>query len=324
MKYDIYFHNDFDGRASAAIMLAFLRERGDDIEHFTSVNYYLLPEWLHEDFFERHKLFRGVRNPAIIVDFLYHPAAVWWFEHHPTTFKKLVWQKRFRSDKQHHLKPEYPSCTHLVADALTKNFGWKPPKHIKELVKWLDVIDGARYLSAKQTIEVREPALQVNEYIELQRHSKAANKNIITMLATMPLAGIARRVEVKRFVAAIKKRQKRGIAFTKKHTHMVGHAAFIDRTGVKLDFPHFVSPYLFPKTEYFVRLSNRDGLYHINVGRSPWMRHRKRRIDVGVMLKEFGGGGHLDVGGVEFKTHEEALFAANSFMETINSSKRRS
>src|ERR1700685_3337099 len=113
MKYDIYFHNDFDGRASAAVVLAFLRSRGDDIEHFTPVNYYLLSQWMDEKFFEKHKLFSGKRNPAIIVDFLYHPKAAMWFEHHATTFKRPEWEKKFKPDTFHRLEPQYPSCCHL-------------------------------------------------------------------------------------------------------------------------------------------------------------------------------------------------------------------
>jgi len=231
MKYDVYHHNDFDGRASAAVMLAFLRSRGDDIEHFVPVNYYLLSQWLSEDFFKKHKLFKGQRNPAIVVDFLYHPKAAWWFEHHPTTFKKPEWAKRFRADQQHHLAPQYPSCTHLVYDALRKNFGWKPPRHIKELVKWLDVIDGAQYRSARQTIEFKEPALQVNEFVEMKLHRATGNKRLIELLATEPLDAIARLPEVRRFVKKLRKEYAKGLAFIKKNTKIVGGVSFLDRTG---------------------------------------------------------------------------------------------
>jgi hypothetical protein len=323
MNYDVYFHNDFDGRASAAVMLTFLRSRGDNIEHFTPVNYYLLPQWVDEKFFDKHKLFKGKRNPVIIVDFLYHPQAAWWFEHHSSTFKKDSWQKKFKADKQHQLKPQYPSCCHLVYASLKKDFGWKPPKHITELVKWLDIIDGAGYRSAKQTIEMKEPALQVNEFIEQRQHTKAENVWIVDLLSRRPLTEIARLPEVKKLAIEIKKKNKKGIAFCKKNARIIGRVCYLDRTETKLEFPHYALPFLFPRAMYFVRMSNRDGLYHVNVGINPWPLSLRKRglVHVGDMLKPLKGGGHEGVGGVEFKTRAEAQVAVNFFIETINKAK---
>lgn len=317
MLYDVYFHNDFDGHASAAVMVAFLRSRGDGIEHFTPVNYYLLPEWLDEHFFEKHKLFRGKRNPPIIVDFLYHPRAAWWYEHHPTTFKKESWKKKFKPDAQHRLEPQYPSCTHLVYATLKRDFRWKPPKHIPELVRWLDTIDGAGYRSARQTIEVKEPALQVNEFIERKTHTKAENVRIIDLLSRLPLVDIANLPEVGKFVAQIKKKDLKGLAFSKKNAKLTGVVCFLDRTDTTIEFPHFALQYLFPRKLYFIRMSDRDGLYHVNVGLNPWKRE-KARVHIGDMLKQFGGGGHKNVGGAEFKTREEALAAVAIMIEKIN------
>jgi len=319
MTYDVYFHNDFDGRASAAVMLAFLRSRGDDIEHFVPVNYYLLSQWLDEDFFRKHKLFKGKRNPPIVVDFLYHPKAAWWFEHHPTTFKKEVWKKGFKPDKQHRLEPRYPSCTHLVSAALKKDFSWQPPRHMAELVKWLDIIDGANYRSARQTIEAKESALQVDKFIESKSLDKKENGRIVDLLSRFSLADIARRPEVTKAVGKIKKKDLQGIAFSKKHARMAGIVCFMDRTSTKLEFPHFALQYLFPRKLYFVRMSHRDGLYHVNVGANPWMR-KKGKVHVGELLQRFGGGGHKDVGGVEFKTKKESLDAVKTIIETINRS----
>ncbi len=319
MKYDIYFHNDFDGRACAAVMLAFLRSRGDDIEHCTAVNYYLQAEWLDERFFEKHTFFKGKRNPAIVVDFLYHPKAAWWFDHHPTTFKKEAWGKNYKADKQHSLKPQYPSCTHLVLASLEKNFAWHPPKHIVELVKWLDVIDGANYRSARQTIEVKEPALQVDEFIERKAHSSAEDARIIDLLSRLPLKNIAALPEVKKFVSWIKKEDKKGLVFCRENARIVGGVCSLDRSKSALKFPHFALQYLFPRIVYFIRISERDGLYHINLGVSPWKRD-KSTIRVDRILKQFGGGGHKDVGGVEFKTHSEALSAMSAIIAIINRS----
>ncbi len=298
-------------------MLAFLRSRGDDIEHFVPVNYYLLPQWIDENFFAKHKLFKGKRNPAIVVDFLYHPQAAFWFEHHPTTFKRASWKKNFRSDKQHRLEPERPSCTHLVYASLKKEFGWKPAQHLTELVKWLDVIDGARYRSARQTIEIKEPALQVNEFVDMKLHGAAEDAWIINMLATQPLSKIARIPRVANFVKRLRKKYAAGLAFIKKKTQVIGKVGFIDRTGSLLEFPHYGLYYEFPRINYFVRVSNRDGLCHVNAGISPWKKGNGT-IHIGKLLMPFGGGGHETVGGVEFTTRKKAMDAARKIVDAIN------
>ena len=134
MTYDIYFHNDFDGRAAAAVMLSFLRSRGDDIEHFIPINYNILDSYLEEDFFAKNRLFRGKHNPAIVVDFAFHPKAAWWFDHHPTVIRKKAWVKKLKSTKFWHYNPEYASCCGQVVSVLRKEFGWKPRSHFKELI----------------------------------------------------------------------------------------------------------------------------------------------------------------------------------------------
>ena len=145
MLYDVYFHDDFDGRASAAVMLAFLWSRGDDIEHYIPVKYDVIPKWRDERFLEKNKLFKGKHNPAIIVDFPFHPQAAFWFDHHLTPFRKPGWEKKFKPDRERRYDDSYRSACHLVYDSLREGFGWKPPAHLRELVKWLNVIDFAGY-----------------------------------------------------------------------------------------------------------------------------------------------------------------------------------
>ncbi len=149
-------------------MLTFLRERGDDIERYTSMTYGKESAWYDEGFFKKER-----SNPAIVVDFTYHPKAAWWFDHHASTFKKPEWRSRYKKDKQHQLSPEYPSCCGLVYAALQKNFGWKPPCHFASFVQSADMIDSAGYVSARQTIEMKTPDLLMNAFVEGLPHSAA-------------------------------------------------------------------------------------------------------------------------------------------------------
>ena len=133
MTYDLYFHNDFDGWASAAVMVSFFECRGDRIGHFVPVDFDLQSQWLDDDFFTNHRLFKGRRNAPVVLDFPFHPGTAFWFDHHLSPFKKEAWRKSSVSDKTHAYRPQYFSCCHMTYDMLKRNFKWRPPAYFKQL-----------------------------------------------------------------------------------------------------------------------------------------------------------------------------------------------
>lgn len=317
MTYDIYFHNDFDGRASAAVLLAFLRERGDRIAHYVSVNFDSMPQWLDEKFFKKHKLFTGKRNPAIVVDFPYHPKAAWWFDHHLTAFKKAPWQKKFRPDKFHHHDPSYASACHLVMASLQKSFGWSPPRHIRELAKWLDVIDGAGYTSARQTILMKEPALQANNFIESRTDSKKITLWTIRFLSQKSIEKYADAPIVKESMQGIRRKTAVAVKFYKKNINILGKVMFVDLASVDLgEAGHYAPYYLYPRFVYLVRFRQKQNFFHIGVSANPW-RRSENKIHIGELLRKYGGGGHKNVGGVEFKTRAKAERAVRDIIKLL-------
>lgn len=317
MKYDAYFHNDFDGRASAAVMLAFLRSRGDDIGHYVPIDFHLEEQWLQEKFFEKHKLFKGKRNPAAAFDFLYHPGAAFWFDHHPTTFRKKGWRKRFKPDKYHVLDSGYPSCCHLVYTSLRKNFGWKPPRHIAELVKWLDVVDSARYKSARQTLDFKEPALQIDAFIDASRNDSKTAAWMVKMLAEKPLSEIARLPKVNRVVKRLRKESALALAFYRKNLVISGNSTFIDIIDSPVRMLRHASYYLYPKAKYAVRLAMKGHKYHVGVGLNPWI-DIKHSVHIGELLRHYGGGGHKGAGAVDFLKRTDAERAIPEILAFLN------
>src|SRR3990167_62168 len=83
--FHLFFHQDFDGITSAAVFLSYAK-RLDLLSHsrveLVPVDYELKKEWPD----------RTLPKPGAIVDFLYHPDADWWFDHHPTTFARTDWE----------------------------------------------------------------------------------------------------------------------------------------------------------------------------------------------------------------------------------------
>ncbi|MBI5220870.1 MAG: hypothetical protein HY978_03500, partial [Candidatus Liptonbacteria bacterium] len=190
MVFDIYFHNDFDGRASAAIILAWLKQRGDRAGKLMPIDYSLTPAWLQPNFFTG-------RRPTIVVDYPYHPGAAMWFDHHPTTFKRADWQRQFRQDKSHRFESRYHSCAHQVYDALRKDFGFRPPVVIKKLIPWADIEDSAGYRSAKQAVLSREPAFRIRTYMDQPANKRRPLQWLITALGEKSLDEITKDVRVR-------------------------------------------------------------------------------------------------------------------------------
>ena len=337
MRYDIYFHDDFDGRASAAVVLAFLRSRGDEIEHYTPVNFDIQSQWLKEGFFNNHKLFRDPRkvrrkagprgeprNPAIVVDFLYHPDAALWFDHHETSFKRADWGKKFRPSKFHHWDPNYASCCHQVLDKLTKTFGWRPPKHLRELSKWLDVVDGAKYRSAKQTIELKEPALRLAEFIDERTKHGETLEWLIKLMSEQSLDVIIRHRKIKPTLRNIKRKVKDSLEFYRKNLQIYGKTTLINGIDSKRACLRFAPYYLLPDSVYHVRLKKVGKIYGFTAGVNPW-RRKENKLHIGKLLfKTFGaGGGHKAVGGTEFKTRKEAMRGAQKIIEIFGRAARK-
>ncbi len=313
MKYDIYFHNDFDGRASAAVMLAFLRSRGDDIERYVALTYGNEKEWLKEDLTKK-------RNPAIVVDFIYHPGTAWWFDHHPTAFRKEKWKRAFKPDKFHRYDASYKSACHLVRDTLRKNFGWKPPAHLKELARRLDVIDGAAFRSPRETIEMKSPALRINALIETASRTEAEDRFLIRLLAARPLARVVTVPRIARAIRTLRKKVRESMRFYRENLRSFGKTTLIDVTNDPLrGLFRFAPYYLHPKTVFSFRLRKRGpGVWHLSVGVTPW-RRAVNRFDLGTLMRRrYGGGGHKDVAATEFVTKKDALRAFEKLNALLN------
>lgn len=298
MDYEIYFHNDFDGIASAAAMFNFLCRRGDKIIKFNPIDFKIKPKWSTIKF----------RNPAIIVDFLYHPAATFWFDHHPTTFLKDEWRKKFRNSQFFHWKVNYPSCCHLVVDELVKYYNFQPPRHFKNLIKWLDIIDGANYKSAKQAINKKELALKLAAYIDSKSNDKKLIIWLVEFLSRNSIKKIFSIPSVKNDIELILAKEKEALKLYKENLKVFNDCiAVVDLSGKKVMDLNMAPFYFYPKCLYsLMLLSKGEERFHLRAGINPWQR-KKTEIDIGkLMMTKYGGGGHKTVGGANFGSKKEA------------------
>ena len=59
----------------------------------------------------------------------------------------------------------YVSCTSLIADVARDKFGFDT-EPLAELIRWADIVDGARYESAEAAVGMAAPAMKLTMVIE--------------------------------------------------------------------------------------------------------------------------------------------------------------
>lgn len=294
-------------------MLDFLQNRGDNIISFTPINYspLLKKKWASFKF----------KQPFIIVDFLYHPKASWWFDHHRTSFVHDLWRKNFKGDKNHTFGPTKKSACDLIAGHLKKEFNYKPPKFFTELIKWATIVDSALFKSAKEVLESKQPAIKLAKAMNPINFENGAEakyfEEVIKSLASEPIIKTIQIPAVKKEIKRVEKDNKRAKKIFKKISKITGRVIFVDSAKAGAQFSNYLSYYFYPKIDYTLTLEFYGDYYHLNVGKNPWKK-TPAKIHIGEMLKKYGGGGHKTVGGMERKTKPEILKIAGEIIEYLN------
>lgn len=302
MEYDIYFHNDFDGTASAALMLYFLEQKGHRVKNFYPVEHGIKDQW------EKLKF----RRPAVILDYTYHPDATYWFDHHGFPFVSEASAKKFKANACKQWNKEYASCYHLVADSLAKHFNFELPSNLRSLVPWLDMWDGARFESPKQAVEAKEAPLKLGTYVEDKKNY--SNKRIIKLIAYEPAEKIVKLPDVRRALREFEKGRKELIGIYKKLVVWHPKIAFVN-LGARIKKSAFLPYYLDPKIKYTLFLRKKKNVFHLSLGANPWLNYDGPNIGT-YLEKRFGGGGHEMVGGAELKgSPAQVLASCNSIID---------
>jgi hypothetical protein len=151
----LYFHSPcFDGIVSGVLAWDLLETQERlYIEEFHAVNYESKSEWLSTK----------LSPNAAVIDFLYHPDARFWADHHSTTFLTEEARRDFENRTSRWLiyDRRSGSCASLLWKHFLAAFGYRNQRY-QNLVNWAERIDSARYASVEQAIFGMEPALQIN------------------------------------------------------------------------------------------------------------------------------------------------------------------
>src|ERR1700759_4944753 len=168
MRVRVLYHDHcFDGAASAAFFTRFLQGAFYPDAEFVYTGMAHRASQIFED-----RLFDGDENAIVDFKYSHSPRVTWWFDHHQSAFLTPEDKANFETGQANGSErmrkfydPNYISCTSLIADIAQMNFGFDTAP-VLELIKWADIVDGARYESAKAAVEMTAPAMKLTMVIE--------------------------------------------------------------------------------------------------------------------------------------------------------------
>ena len=309
LKCRVFYHDHcFDGACSASVFTRFHRECIGTADEFS---YFGLMHRAGSLFDET----AFVDGENAIVDFKYSasPEVTWWFDHHQSAFLTpadqqdfLAWQVQANAPGPmvHGGKfydPAYVSCTSLIADVARDKFGFDTAP-LAELIRWADIVDGARYESAEAAVGMAAPAMKLTMVIESS--GEGFVPRVIPLLTEMSLQEVLDQPFIQAELGPLMERHVAGIELLRERTTLERGVVTFDITDKLTEgYNKFIPYYLFPGSVYTVSVSPSSFRTKISVGSNPWAPDIPKH-NLAVICERYGGGGHARVGAISLDPGE--------------------
>jgi hypothetical protein len=265
-------------------------------------------------FEESEFLDTGNGNENAIVDFKYSasPRVTWWFDHHQSAFLTPEDEKNFRSGQvdgsqrmRKFFNPNYISCTSWIAHIGQLDFGFDTAP-LLELIKWADIVDGARYESAKAAVEMAEPAMKLTMVIESAADSSLVQR-LIPLLTEMSLQQVLDQGFVQELLGPLMERHRAALELIRSRATVDGGVITFDISDTPMEgYNKFIPYYVCPAATYNVGLSKSSFRTKVSVGTNPWTsRPSSELVNLAKICERYGGGGHARVGAISFPPDRE-------------------
>jgi hypothetical protein len=302
----------FDGVVSAVLASEYLaRKRGWQTREIVPVNYALQAQWATMALAER----------AVVVDFLYHPKAFFWADHHPTSFAteelKTGYLERRSPDILY--DPKAISCAEVLWRRVYRQLR---DARFREMVDWARRIDGARYENVEEAVWGNAPALRINQSL-MTDSSPEYCRFLVEALREKTLAEVAECDRVRGQYEKTKKATERGQELFQSKCRIEGDGVVVfqlPRRSSKMLVSRY-APYLaYPKARYSVGILPQEVGSKITAMRNPWRRFRS--LPLGQIFHAYGGGGHQRVASVLVKDARKARSVLSAIVERIQGRKQ--
>ena len=314
MNCRVFYHdNCFDGACSASLFTRFHRQCIGTASEFDYRGLmHRAGSLFEESWFDPE-------GENAIVDFKYSasPRVTWWFDHHLSAFLTPADEEHFQAGQQSEdgspgpqimrqfFDPNYVSCTGFIAEIASRRFGMDIGPYA-ELIHWANIVDGAKYESARAAVEMREPAMKLTMVIESAAESSLVQR-IIPLLTSMPLQGVLDQPFVQELLGPLMAKHRAGIELIRGRAKLEGGVITFDITDQPTEgYNKFIPYYLQPEGTYNVGLSKSSFRTKVSVGTNPWTAKPVfELVNLAAICERYGGGGHARVGAISFPVEQE-------------------
>jgi hypothetical protein len=293
----LYFHSPcFDGIVSAAIASDYLEQvKGFPQTQLHAANYHLRDQWLGTE----------LSRPAAVVDFLYHPGAKFWVDHHSTAFLSDETRRDYEERRGSDILYDHSasSCAVLI----WKHWGEvlpRPAAHYKTLVEWADRIDSARYESVDEAVGLEAPAMQINLALAMYK-GDAFSQHLVWLFRTEPIESVAKRTEVHAAFVRGRHLQRLGQERLGASMRLTADGIVVFDVDAQEVLVNRYAPFrFFPQARYSVGIVRSPGRSKLTAMRNPWIEFPSAPL--GELCVSLGGGGHRRVGSVLVRDKDPA------------------
>lgn len=322
MNCRVFYHdNCFDGACSASLFTRFHRECIGTASTFDYQGLkHRVGSLFEDDWFTAD-------GENAIVDFKYSPSprVTWWFDHHLSAFMTPQDEEQFRRGQadgsetmRKFFDPAYMSCTGWIAHIASTKFGMDVAP-LAELIHWANIVDGAKYESAKAAVEMGDAAMKLTMVIESAPDS-ALVQRFIPLLTQMGLDDVLAQPFVQELLEPLMAAHRASIELIRERAHCERGVITFDITDQPTEgYNKFIPYYLLPEGTYNVGLSKSTFRNKISVGTNPWTKKPASELaNLAAICERYGGGGHARVGAISFPVDKEddaRMAAAQIVME---------
>lgn len=307
----IYYHNQcYDGVLSAA-MLAAKEHSNSNTRHpisFVPVGYSKKSQWLNT----------SLSKKAGIVDFLFHPDASFWADHHPTAFIKEKHKDHVKNSPRtkYIYQPEDRSCARTLYNHFIRTGYPNIAKRFTEKVKWGDIIDAAQYDTIGQVLFPEHPAIKIER--SLEGAPVGYVNRVISYLKRFALTKIINIPNVQKRYKTIQKKIENGHeVLNDEIQYNNSHGIVMYQVQKQEDcLFHRYSPFYFKNNAPYALTYVGGTTNKVRAMRNPWIDFSC--INIGQFINQFGGGGHKRVGATYLDSADQFNTIKEQFIKAIN------
>jgi len=228
----------------------------------------------------------------IVANLPLHGEVGLWFDHHVSNAVTVPFKGVYRVA---------PSAAGLVQDYFEAQLG----RRFDALVRQTDRIDAADLTLDEILHPERYPFVLLSMTTFIRNPADGAYcDRVVELLRTLPMQRVMADASVRLRCEAVVATNKMYEACLTDHTSMRGHISVTDLRGLPSvpDGNRFLVYSLFPDGVVNVKISNEGPYTLVKLGHS--ILNRGCRVNVGRLLSQYGGGGHVGAGACRFEPQD--------------------